>query len=98
MPPATGPLDTVSFRGTAYNRYKIEWSTGQIWSEGESGQVPPNARSRVGATLEGVNQTTPEAIIITEVALLDASDQKSCHCTLAGWVTGGAAEPSRKMV
>ena len=39
--------------------------------------MPPNAPSRVGATLEGVNQTTPEAIIITEVALLDASDQKA---------------------
>jgi hypothetical protein len=65
---------TTNFKGTTYNRYQIEWSTPKPWSGGVSGQVPGGATFHVGATFSSVDFSAPDAIIITEVDLLDVSD------------------------
>jgi hypothetical protein len=67
-------LGTRTFKGTTYNLYQLEWSTGQIWSGGPSGQVPAGAHFHVGVTFSSVNPTDPDAVIITDVTLLDPSD------------------------
>ena len=71
-PTVTGPSGTTTFKGTTYNRYQIEWSTGQAWAHGASGQVPGGERFHVGATFSAVNFSAPDAIIITNVELLDS--------------------------
>jgi hypothetical protein len=73
-PVVSGPSGTTVFKGTTYNRYQLEWSTGQPWSGGSSGQVPGGAGFHVGATFSGVDFTSPDAIIITDIALLDGSN------------------------
>jgi len=73
-PTLSGPSGTQLFKGMTYNVYQIEWSTGQLWSGGPSGQVPNNTKFHVGATFSSVSQTEPEAIIITDVKLFDASN------------------------
>jgi hypothetical protein len=72
-PKITGPIGATMFRGTTYNRYRIEWSNGQTWSNGPIGQVPGGASFHVGATFSTVNFSAPDAIIITDVQLLNAS-------------------------
>jgi hypothetical protein len=44
-PTLSGPSGTRIFKNTTYNVYQIEWSTGQKWSGGPSGQVPHNTMS-----------------------------------------------------
>lgn len=73
-PTLTGPSGTTNFKGMMYNRYQIEWSTGQPWSGGPNGQVPGGANFQIGATFSSVSQSEPDAIIISDVALLDASN------------------------
>jgi hypothetical protein len=70
-PAVTGPSGTQVFKGTTYNRYRIEWSSGQAWSGGSAGQVPAGASFHVGATFSSVSFSVPDAIIITNVQLLD---------------------------
>src|SRR5437868_1508988 len=38
-PTITGPSGTTMFKGTSYHNYQIEWSAGQAWANGPSGQV-----------------------------------------------------------
>lgn len=72
-PTVSGPSGTTTFKGVTYKRYTLEWSTGQAWANGPSGQVPGGAQFHVGATFSGVNFSAPDAIIITDVVLLDNS-------------------------
>jgi hypothetical protein len=81
--------DTTVFRNTTYNRYRIEWSSPKTWLGGQAGQVPRNANFRVGAKFSGMDETTPEAIIITDVTLLDGSDMSLAqHPRWAGYRRG----------
>ena len=73
-PILTGPTGTRVFKGTTYNVYQIEWSTGQPWARGPAGEVPSGVKFHVGATFSSVSQTDPEAIIVTDVRLFDASN------------------------
>jgi hypothetical protein len=51
--------------------------------------VPRNANFRVGAKFSGMDETTPEAIIITDVTLLDGSDMSLAqHPRWAGYRRG----------
>jgi hypothetical protein len=72
-PTVSGPLGTATFKGQTYNRFRIEWSTGQSWSGGSSGQVPGGAAFHVGATFSGVDFDDPDAIVITKSQLLDGT-------------------------
>lgn len=72
-PTVSGPTGTRFFQNVSYNVYRIEWSAGQTWSNGPSGQVPGQARFHVGATFSSVNQADPDAIIVTDVKLFDAT-------------------------
>ncbi len=70
-PVVTGPSGTQVFKGTTYNRYRVEWSTGQTWSGGNPGEVLGGTNFHVGATFSAVNFSDPDAIIITDAELLD---------------------------
>jgi hypothetical protein len=67
--------DTTVFRGTTYNCYQIEWASPKTWSGGQPGEVPGHTNFRIGATFSQLSEPDPEAIIITDVTLLDGSDQ-----------------------
>lgn len=73
-PTVAGPSGTTVFKGTTFNRYQIEWSSGQGWLNGPSGQVPGGVQFHVGATFSAVDFSAPDAIIITDVVLLDNSN------------------------
>jgi hypothetical protein len=79
-PTVTGPLRTTVFKGITYNRYQIEWSSGQTWLNGPAGQVPGRVRFHVGATFSAVDFSAPDAIIITDVVLLDSSNTAPQKC------------------
>ena len=67
--------NTAVFRGMAYYCYQLEWASPKTWSGGQPGQVPGHANFRIGATFSQVSEANPEAIIITDVTMLDGSDQ-----------------------
>jgi hypothetical protein len=69
----SGPLGTRTFKGTSYNVYQIEWSAGQVWANGPSGQVPGQQKFHIGATFSSVSKTESDSIIITDVTLFDTS-------------------------
>lgn len=71
-PTVTGPSGTQVFKGTTYNRYRLEWSTNNPASA-TPGQVAGGGAFHTGATFSGVNFSDPDAIIITDVQLLDNS-------------------------
>jgi hypothetical protein len=71
-PVISGPSGTTVFNGATYNNYFIEWSNGQAWNNGASGQVPGGAAFHIGATFSGVNFSDPDPIIITDVRLIGA--------------------------
>lgn len=73
-PVLTGPLGERQFNNKTYNVYRIEWSTGRSWSGGPPGQVPNGKKFHVGVTFSSVSGTDPDATIITDVTLLDASN------------------------
>jgi hypothetical protein len=88
-PAVTGPSGTTTFKGTTYNRYQIEWSTAQAWTGGSSGQVPGGGNFHVGATFSSINFSDPDAIIITDVVLLDnAGNPLALHPRLPGYDAG----------
>jgi hypothetical protein len=72
-PTLSGPSGTRMFKGSTYNVYQLEWSSGQVWSGGPNGQVPASAHFQVGVTFSSVNPTDPDAVIITDVTLSDQS-------------------------
>jgi len=88
-PVLSGPSGVRTFKGTTYNVYSIEWSTGHPWSGGASGQVPGGARFHVGATFSSVSKTAPDAIIIADVKLFDADgDALPLHPRWVGFDAG----------
>lgn len=88
-PILTGPSGLRKFKGTTYNVYNIEWSTGHPWSGGASGQVPGGARFHVGATFSSVSETAPDAIIIADVKVFDEDgDALPLHPRWVGFDAG----------
>jgi hypothetical protein len=73
-PAVAGPSGTQVFKGTTYNKYTLTWSAGQPWINGSPGQVPGGTQFHVGAGFSSVDFNAPDPIIITDVALLDGSD------------------------
>jgi hypothetical protein len=73
-PTVTGPNGTQTLQGTSYNKFRIEWSTGQAWANGSAGVVGAGVKFHVGATFSGVDYNTPNPILITKVTLLDGSN------------------------
>jgi hypothetical protein len=63
---------TQTFKGTAYNRFRLTWDDAKSWSGGSAGQVPGGAEFHTGATFSGVDFNEPDPIIITNSELLDA--------------------------
>jgi hypothetical protein len=72
-PTVSASLGTTTFKGTTYNRFRIEWSTAKAWSGGAAGTVPGGADFHIGATFSGTDFNQPDAIIITKIELLDAA-------------------------
>jgi hypothetical protein len=73
-PVLTGPTGTRELKGITYNVYQIEWSSGQSWSGGPSGELPNGANFHIGATFSSAGQGDPTAIIMTDVKLFDAGN------------------------
>jgi hypothetical protein len=73
-PVVSGPIGTQTLQGTTYNKFRIEWSTGQAWNGGAAGQVPGGIVFHVGATFSGVDYNTPNPILISKVTLFDAGN------------------------
>ncbi|MEP6920720.1 MAG: hypothetical protein ABI967_06315 [bacterium] len=71
-PVVSGPSGTQVFKGTTFNRYTIEWSASNPASA-TPGQVAGGGPFHVGATFSGVNFSDPDAIIVTDVQLLNGS-------------------------
>jgi hypothetical protein len=93
-PTVSGPLGTQTLQGVSYNRFRIEWSSGQAWANGSSGSVGAGVRFHVGATFSGVDYNTPNPILISKVTLLDSGGSP---LTLAPRMLGydsGAADAS----
>jgi hypothetical protein len=94
----TGPTGTQVFKGVTYNRYMLEWSTGQNWSNGPSGQVPGGVEFHVGAGLNNVDFTQPDAIIITDCRLLDSTGAVlAMHPRVVGYDSGNLDQASDTM-
>jgi hypothetical protein len=70
--PTVSNIGTQVFKGTTYDKYRIEWSAGQNWDNGPSGQVPGGAVFHIGATFSGVDFDAPDDVIINKIQLLDA--------------------------
>jgi hypothetical protein len=73
-PAVSGPFGTRVFNGKTYNKYTLTWSTAQAWQNGAPGKVPGGTAFHIGATFSGVDFTQPPPIIITDIALLDGSN------------------------
>ena len=73
-PVLTGPFGQRQFKNNTYNVYRIEWSIGRSWPEGPPGEVPSGKKFHVGVTFSSVSGTDPDATIITDVTLFDASN------------------------
>jgi Peptidase M66 len=88
-PTVTKLSGTTTFKGTTYNRFRIEWSTPKAWSGGASGQVPGGGQFHVGATFSGVDFNQPDPIIITNTQLLDSGGTPlTLQPRLAGYDAG----------
>ena len=89
-PTVSGPSGTAVFKGTTYNKYTITWSSpNPAWSDPSPGVVEGAASFHIGTTFTGVDFTVPDAIIIQDVTLFDASSNPlALHPRLAGYDAG----------
>jgi hypothetical protein len=71
-PTVSAPLGTQVYKGTTYNRYQVTWSTAQSWSGPTPGEVVGGATFHVGTGFSGIDYNASDAIIITDVELLDS--------------------------
>jgi hypothetical protein len=89
-PTVSGPSGTAVFQGTTYNKFTITWSAANpAWTNPSPGVVGGGAVFHIGATFTGVNFNTPDAIVIQDVTLYDASSNPlALHPRLAGYDAG----------
>lgn len=88
-PAVAGPAGTQVFKGTTYNKYTLTWSAGQPWINGPAGQVPGGTQFHIGAGFSTVDFNAPDPIIITDVVLLDGSDNPlALHPRFASYDAG----------
>lgn len=67
-PGVTDAGTTEDFHGTTYNVYYVDFTTGQAWSGGPSGQVPPGVNFHIGASF-----VEDYDVIVKETTLYDCS-------------------------
>lgn len=90
-PAVTASLGSQVYKGTTYNRFQVTWSTGQNWNGPTAGEVAGGASFHVGTGFSGVNYNVSDAIIITDVELLDASGNAlALHPRIVGFDNGTA--------
>lgn len=90
-PMVSASLGTQTYKGTIYNRYQVTWSTPQSWSGPTPGVVDGAARFHVGTGFSAVDYNLADAIIITNVELLDSSGNPlSLHPRIIGFDNGTA--------
>jgi len=95
-PTVSGPSGTVTFQGTTYNVFTITWSSpNPAWSNPSPGVLGGGIQFHIGATFMGVDFDTPDAIVIQDVTLFDASSNPlALHPRLAGYDAGTADSSS----
>jgi hypothetical protein len=88
-PTVTGPSGTQVFKGTTYNKYRIEWATGHAWNGPTPGRVGGGMPFHVGATFSSVGFSNPAAILVTDVRLIDsANNALPLHPRIAAFDAG----------
>jgi hypothetical protein len=88
-PTVSASLGTQTFKGVTYHKFQITWSTGQAWNGGTAGQVTGGTEFHVGASFNGVDNNTPDPIIITNVDLIDGSNAVlALHPRITGFDSG----------
>jgi Ca2+-binding RTX toxin-like protein len=85
-PTVTKLTDTLTFKGTIYNRYNVTWSTANpAWTQA-AGVAPPGAKIHVGATFTDVDFSATDPVIVRDVVLLDAAGSAlTLHPRLFGY-------------
>lgn len=90
-PTVSASLGTQIYKGTAYNRYQVTWSSPQNWAGPTPGEVTGGASFHVGTSFSGVNFNVADAIIITDVDLLDSTGiALALHPRIIGFDNGVA--------
>ncbi len=90
-PTVSAALGTQVYKGTTYNRYQVTWMSPQGWSGPTPGVVAGGGNFHVGTGFSGVNYNVADAIIITNVELLDASGNPlALHPRIVGFDNGAA--------
>lgn len=74
---------TISFRGTNYNVFDLEFSTAKAWSGGPNGQAPPSIKFHVGAS---VNESDP--VIVYQATLSSGGTDLPLHPRIFGYDAG----------
>jgi hypothetical protein len=88
-PTLSGPSGTQTFKGVTYKKYRLEWSTGHAWNGPTPGHVDGGMAFQLGATFSSVNVADPDPIIVTNITLLDASNNPlPLHPRVAAFDTG----------
>lgn len=89
-PTVSGPSGTVAFKGTTYNRYFVDWTTGNTgWTSGATAVVPAGARFHIGALFTGVDFDLPDPVIIRDVTLQDSGGSAlTLHPRMVGYDNG----------
>jgi Metallo-peptidase family M12B Reprolysin-like len=93
-PTVSGPSGTQVLQGTTYNKFRIEWSSGQAWANGPAGTVPAGVKFHIGATFSGVDYNQPNPILITKVTLFDAGNNPLTLSPRMFGYDSGAADAS----
>ena len=97
-PTLSGPSGTQTFKGVTYKKYRLEWSTAHAWNGGTPGHVGGGMPFQVGATFSSVNVSDPDPIIVTDVRLLDASNNPLPLHPRAAAFDAGTTEPTNDIL
>jgi len=88
-PVVSGPTGTRVFRGTTYNVFQLDFTTGQAWANGASGVVPPGVAFHVGAAFSEVDFGVPDPVLVSNVTLRDAGGAAlTLHPRMVGYDAG----------
>lgn len=87
-PTVSGPVGTVNFKGTLYNRFIVTWSTPNPAWGGAPGTVAGGGGFHIGAEFTGVNFNVPEVVIVRSVTLYNGANPLTLHPRMVGYDTG----------
>ena len=94
--PTIASAGTGTWHGSTLNKYRITWSSANPSWGGPSATVNGGAQFHIGATFTGVDFNVPDAIVIVNVTLFDASSNAlTLHPRLPIYDTGTVDAPDQ---